>query len=104
MLRGIEVPQLLVATTEIVPLLVPVAPDPEDAKALPPVAIIPAKADDAEDYTLRCFVGKEKVFYFEYPKALLPGHIYSHAGKDEYEISQTCEYHFDEMFGDDEAE
>ena len=64
-------------------LLATVTTEAEDAEALRHVAIIAAKADDAEDYTLRCFVGKEKVFYFEYPNALLPGHIYSHAGKDE---------------------
>jgi hypothetical protein len=57
-----------------------------------------------DSYPHKCFVGREPVFYMEWNKGLIPGHIYSRAGKDEFEISRTCEYHFDEMFGDDDGD
>lgn len=53
------------------------------------------QAEADENYTNRCIAG-EKVFYFSYPKGLIPGHIYSLAGKAEFGISRSCEYHFDE--------
>lgn len=61
------------------------------------------KAAFDDNYQAKCLYG-EKVFYYDYPKALVPGHIYSHAGKDEFGISRCCEYHFDEMFGNDDEE
>ena len=47
----------------------------------------------------RCHFG-EAAFFLPGPLALVPGHIYSAAGRDEYNISKTCEYHFDAMFAD----
>jgi len=54
-------------------------------------------AETKDEYTLRCING-EKVFFFSAPFALLPGQIYSYAGRDEFSISKCCEFHFDEMF------
>jgi hypothetical protein len=56
----------------------------------------------SEHYTLKCIEGGEYVFYYGYEKALIPGHIYSEDGLNEYHISRCCEYHFDEMFAEDE--
>lgn len=44
----------------------------------------------------RCIKG-EAVFYLSGPRALVPGHIYSRAGMNEFKISQCCEYHYDLM-------
>jgi hypothetical protein len=49
-----------------------------------------------DEYQLRCING-EKVFFVEYHKALMPGHIYSRLGRKEFGISGCCEFHFDEM-------
>lgn len=59
------------------------------------------QAEADENYTNRCIAG-EKVFYYPYPKALIPGHIYSHAGRDEFRISRCCEFHFDEWLKEPE--
>lgn len=48
-------------------------------------------------YFSTCIHG-EPVFYYEYSRGLIPGHIYSKSGIDEYRISACCEYHFDDMF------
>lgn len=57
-----------------------------------------------DSYPHKCLAG-EPVFYYSYPKALIPGHIYSHIGRDEFYISRTCEYHFDQWMRDpDERE
>lgn len=60
-----------------------------------------ARAELDDGYQLRCLMG-EKVFYVEYHKSLMPGHIYSSLGADEFRISRLCEFHFDEMAADDE--
>lgn len=49
----------------------------------------------------KCIYG-EPVFFEEDYKARREGHIYSKAGVDEYRISQCCEYHFDQMFAEDD--
>ena len=54
-----------------------------------------------ESYVNKCLAG-EPVFYYPYPKALIPGHIYSMAGRDEFYISRSCEYHFDEWMKEPE--
>lgn len=57
------------------------------------------KAEAKDDYTLRCIHG-EKVFFYsgEAAFAMLPGQIYSDAGRREFSISRCCEYHFDRHF------
>jgi hypothetical protein len=55
-----------------------------------------------ENYKHRCISG-EKVVYYDFPFALMPGHIYSEAGVDEFKISRACEYHFDEWFKEDDV-
>lgn len=58
----------------------------------------------AESDSPKCFIGGERVFHLPYSHALVPGHIYSDAGKREFVISQCCEYHFDEAFPDEDDE
>lgn len=58
-------------------------------------------ADAEEKDGARCVEG-EAVFWLEHEKALRPGHIYSHDGIAEYNVSKLCEYHFDE-WADKEA-
>ena len=60
-----------------------------------------AAAADLGDYTSKCIQG-EPVFYVGGDYAVMPGHIYSKSGVDEFNISKACEYHFDEWFADDE--
>lgn len=60
-------------------------------------------AEAREDYVLRCFKG-EKVFFNAGEYAVLPGHIYSEAGRREFSISNCCEYHFDQMFDEQQME
>ena len=60
-----------------------------------------ARAEADEGYTIRCIYG-EKVFYQQAEQAWLEGHIYSHAGMDEFKISRCCEFHFDQMFPEEE--
>ncbi len=50
----------------------------------------------------RCLFG-EAVFWLPADTAVRPGHIYSEDGRAEFKISQCCEFHFDEMFPDDDA-
>jgi hypothetical protein len=61
------------------------------------------KANSTEDYEMRCLLG-EKVYYVPNDKALMPGHIYSTVGMDEWQISKMCEYHFDKATLWDEEE
>lgn len=61
-----------------------------------------ALANDGAPHN-RCIYG-EPVFIYYYDKALVPGHIYSEAGRHEYGISRCCEFHFDEMSKEVEAE
>lgn len=68
-----------------------------ERSALKEAAAMKAEAEAKEDYVLRCIYG-EKVFFCSGEFALLPGHIYSRAGRDEFAISKCCEYHFDRMF------
>lgn len=60
-----------------------------------------AMADD--EYQNRCFYG-EKVFYSPADRAYAPGHIYSEAGVREHRISQCCEWHFDQLFKEDDGD
>jgi len=46
-------------------------------------------------YTQVCVAG-EPVFYMDFKFGLIPGHIYSELGMEEFKISRSCEYHFDE--------
>lgn len=48
--------------------------------------------------TVKCLYCKRSVYFEELPEALLPGHIYSERGIDEFRISRCCEYCFDHMF------
>ena len=52
-------------------------------------------------YLSKCIYG-EAVYYVENDKGLKPGHIYSKDGMAEYKISRCCEFHFDEMFKEDD--
>jgi len=61
-----------------------------------------AKAEADPLYKMTCIIGKEKVFFVEHTRSLIPGHIYSRAGMREVSITGMCEYHFDEMCQDDE--
>lgn len=54
-----------------------------------------AEAADAGEYNVRCMAG-EPVFYYPHTHGLMPGHIYSELGVEEFRISQSCEYHFDD--------
>lgn len=49
----------------------------------------------------RCIYG-EAVFYRPDNSAFGPGHIYSETGRAEFRISKCCEYHFDEMFKEED--
>jgi hypothetical protein len=46
-----------------------------------------------------CINCKEPFFWYEWERALIPGHVYSHSGREEVRISKVCEYCFDKMFG-----
>lgn len=77
-------------------------PTPErEAQALEACLDMALRAEEKEDYLKRCISG-EKVFYFDHHKALIPGHIYSETGMDEFKISGACEYHFDTWFKEEE--
>ena len=52
-------------------------------------------------YVNKCLYG-EAVYYVGNDKALKPGHIYSENGISEYKISRCCEFHFDEMFREED--
>ncbi len=58
-----------------------------------------ARAKDDPTYDTRCIAG-ELVFYYPYDYGLMPGHIYSEVGVDEFKISGSCEFHFDEWTKD----
>lgn len=68
------------------------------------VAFMRNKANETETYTLRCFMCKCKPFYVENDKALVPGHVYSQSGMDEFGISGLCEYCFDKAFSEDDED
>lgn len=71
------------------------------AQALGDCVTMALQAEEKEDYTHRCIAG-EKVFYYDWPHGLIPGHIYSETGMDEFKISRSCEYHFDFWFKEEE--
>lgn len=73
----------------------------DDAKSLKDCELLVHRADDDPTYDARCVNG-EFVFYYDYPYALMAGHIYSEKGMDEFNISRCCEYHFDEWTKEDE--
>jgi hypothetical protein len=70
--------------------------DLEDERVLNFCKLSQAEVAEHPEYTKQCLLG-EGVYYVEYYKALLPGHIYSQAGVKEFGISRMCEYHFDEV-------
>lgn len=72
-----------------------------DDNAIKDCELLIQRCFDDPTYESRCVSG-EYVFYYAYDKALLPGHIYSEIGMDEYKISKCCEYHFDEWFKEPE--
>lgn len=76
-------------------------PDPTIEELIQAAADLAQEAYDNGDYDHRCMEG-EAVFYYPHTKGLVPGHIYSELGLDEYGISKSCEYHFDEWCSDDE--
>lgn len=54
-------------------------------------------AELAKGNSGQCIDG-EYVFWYPYDHALIPGHIYSEAGRTEFQkITHMCEYHFDEI-------
>lgn len=68
-------------------------PDYDEAMA----AAIEMKAGADASGGARCIEG-EAVFWLSYSEALLPGHIYSQNGREEFQkISHICEYHFDHL-------
>jgi hypothetical protein len=60
-------------------------------------------AEHDADMRPLCVIEREPVFFMEWERSLVPGHIRSAAGVSEYKISKCCEYHFDEMFATNEA-
>ena len=61
-------------------------------------------AEEATEHvTGRCLEG-EPVFWMEYYRALVPGHIYSANGRAEFGITRYCEYHYDKFFDEDWTE
>lgn len=74
-----------------------------DAQALEACKDMAARAEADETYQNRCMAG-EKVYYMPYEYGLMPGHIYSELGMDEFRISQSCEYHFDKWTAEPEDE
>jgi hypothetical protein len=62
------------------------------------IEILKIVQGEAEIHTpeKKCYDG-EVVFFVQWHKALIPGHIYSKDGLKEYQISKHCEYHFDEL-------
>lgn len=46
----------------------------------------------------RCVEG-EAVFWYAWERGLIPGHIYSEAGRNEFRMSHSCEFHFDKWLG-----
>jgi len=78
--------------------------DEDKTKALENAMEMAAQAQveyDEGRYHYLCVMG-EPVFYFDYPHALIPGHVYSESGMDEYKISGSCEYHFDKWFKEED--
>lgn len=61
------------------------------------------QAESDEGYTYTCTQG-EKVFFYQYDHALIPGHIYSGDGIAEFRISKVCEYHFDKWMAEPDAD
>ena len=49
----------------------------------------------------QCFICGEHTYFDHGDFAIQPGHIYSLAGLREWDISQTCEYCFDEITKED---
>lgn len=54
-------------------------------------------------YGVYCIEG-EPMFLLLGDYAVRPGHVYSKAGVDEVSISGVCEYHFDNLFPEDDEE
>jgi hypothetical protein len=76
----------------------PVAKPPGYDQAM--AAAVEMKAGAEASGGGRCAQG-EAVFWLEYSEALLPGHIYSARGRQEFQkISHVCEYHFDHLMWD----
>ena len=61
--------------------------------------ILQAMQDRAkdEDYDVSCKICKELVIFLPYREAIGEGHIYSQPGVQEYNITQICEYCFDDI-------
>jgi hypothetical protein len=68
----------------------------QDALACERVHEMKVKAEADTSYNLTCIVGREKIFFVEHTRSLMPGHIYSYAGVREFRNTHLCEYHFDE--------
>lgn len=58
-------------------------------------------AAEAPGASGQCVEG-EAVFYYPWERSLIPGHIRSEDGVNEFKISHTCEYHFDRWFGSED--
>lgn len=61
------------------------------------------EAFEAGTYSAVCMAG-EPVFYYPFSYGLMPGHIYSELGMDEFKISKSCEYHFDKWTAEPDEE
>lgn len=79
----------------------PTTPDTHDEERARIAQETRDKAEADYHYQNRCIYG-EKVFFVEDTVGRLPGHIYSHDGVTEHRMSGCCEYHFDEMFAQEE--
>ena len=62
------------------------------------VARLLQMADQAKDLDTKKCVEGEPMLWLPHDRALVPGHVYSEAGRDEASISGCCEYHYDRMF------
>lgn len=77
-------------------------PTPEQvSQAVSDCIKMATQAEEDDGYNNRCVNG-EKVFYYDYYRGLMPGHIYSEDGMREFKMSGACEFHFDEWFAEDE--
>ena len=79
-------------------------PHVTDDEAIARVDFMRHLAEDDKAYDRRCVVGEEKVYFVEDTKARAPGPIYSRLGLAEFQISQCCEYHFDQGFPDEDED
>lgn len=62
------------------------------------VGYVKQEVNSYDNYRHKCWECGERVFYVPADRAYAMGHIYTELGVQEFEISQICEFCFDEMF------